>query len=444
MYIWKQSFGNKLISAKHPFKVIIIESYTSYDHFSAQTTSDEGSDHNPFQATSDESSDRNPFQVTSNDSSDDTLKSSSEDTCSSDWSSSAESKKAAIPLEIVQWYDDLCLDDQKTIYKGRRGSSFRNATITKLKKPKSRSKHLAPMTRTGSTCTTLVVPTKRLPPVTNCILGLAAVTTWQRILNKEFGIISSKEDVGGRARFDKFDKFAYRKGESLHDFYLRFTLLLNDVNIYNMKLEQFQVNTKFLNTLPPEWSKIVTDVKLVRDLHTTNVDQLHAYLGQHEFHANEDKVLLVQAQANEQILHEEELAFLADPGIVEAQTTQNVITNNVAYQADDLDAYDSDCDEINSDKVVLMVNLSHFGFDDLAEITGSTELHKRMRFWFRVLIHEMEALGERGVAVDSLESLKQSHARETAKLAALTYAIAESLAGIHERECHVAKIDLND
>nr|GFC29895.1 hypothetical protein [Tanacetum cinerariifolium] len=31
----------------------------------------------------------------------------------------------------------------------------------------------------------------------------------------------------------------------------------------------------------------VTDVKLVRDLHTTNVDQLHAYLGQHEYRANE-------------------------------------------------------------------------------------------------------------------------------------------------------------
>nr|GEW70910.1 hypothetical protein [Tanacetum cinerariifolium] len=58
------------------------------------------------------------------------------------------------------------------------------------------------------------------------------------------------------------------------------------MNIYNMKLEQFQVNTKFLNTLPHEWSKFRTDVKLVRDLHTTNVDQLHAYLGQHEFHAN--------------------------------------------------------------------------------------------------------------------------------------------------------------
>ncbi|GKA61418.1 hypothetical protein Tco_0760825, partial [Tanacetum coccineum] len=91
--------------------------------------------------------------------------------------------------------------------------------------------------------------------------------------------------------YDEFDKFAYKKGETLRDFYLRFSLLLNDMNIYNMKLEQFQVNTKFLNTLPPEWSKFVTDVKLVRDLHTTNIDQLHAYLGQHEFHANEVRLM---------------------------------------------------------------------------------------------------------------------------------------------------------
>nr|GFA94523.1 hypothetical protein [Tanacetum cinerariifolium] len=210
--------------------------------------------------------------------------------------------------------------------------------------------------------------------------------------------------------FDEFDKFAYKKRESLHEFYLRFSLLLNDMNIYNMKPEQFQVNIKFLNTLPPEWSKFVIDVKLVRDLHTMNVDQLDAYLGQHEFHENElrnssnpqqqatinngrvtvqpiqgrhtslaadtsrtytsgesgnnsrkqrtvicynckreghmskqctkpkrkkdeswfkDKVLLVQAQANRQFLHEVELAFLADPGIAEAQTTQNVINHNM-------------------------------------------------------------------------------------------------------------------
>ncbi|GKB55436.1 hypothetical protein Tco_0906189, partial [Tanacetum coccineum] len=90
---------------------------------------------------------------------------------------------------------------------------------------------------------------------------------------------------------DEFDKFAYKKGEPLRDFYLSFSLLLNDMNIYNMKLEQFQVNTKFLNTLPPEWSKFMTDVKLVQDLHTANIDQLHAYLGQRELHANEARLM---------------------------------------------------------------------------------------------------------------------------------------------------------
>nr|GEW92270.1 integrase, catalytic region, zinc finger, CCHC-type, peptidase aspartic, catalytic [Tanacetum cinerariifolium] len=55
-----------------------------------------------------------------------------------------------------------------------------------------------------------------------------------------------------------------------------------------------------------------------------------------------DKVLLVQAQA--------------------------IVTTNVAYQADDLDAYDSDCDELNSAKVALMENLSHYGLDNLAEL----------------------------------------------------------------------------
>ncbi|GKC47616.1 hypothetical protein Tco_1065338, partial [Tanacetum coccineum] len=81
-----------------------------------------------------------------------------------------------------------------------------------------------------------------------------------------------------------------------------------------------------------------------------------------------DKVLLVQAQASGQILHEEELAFLADPGILEGQATQTVITHNAAYQADDLDAYDSNCDELNTAKVALMANLSHYGSDALAEV----------------------------------------------------------------------------
>nr|GEZ48098.1 hypothetical protein [Tanacetum cinerariifolium] len=80
-----------------------------------------------------------------------------------------------------------------------------------------------------------------------------------------------------------------------------------------------------------------------------------------------DKVLLVQAQANGQVLQEEELKFLADPGIPKSSSNQMVITNNATYQADDLDAYDSDCDEINSAKIALMANLSPYGSDNLTE-----------------------------------------------------------------------------
>nr|GFC73397.1 hypothetical protein [Tanacetum cinerariifolium] len=83
-----------------------------------------------------------------------------------------------------------------------------------------------------------------------------------------------------------------------------------------------------------------------------------------------DKVLLVQAQANGQVLQEEELDFLADPGTVESSSNQAIITTNAAYQADDLDAYDSECDELNSAKVALMENLSHYGSDTLAEVNN--------------------------------------------------------------------------
>nr|GEZ87317.1 hypothetical protein [Tanacetum cinerariifolium] len=63
----------------------------------------------------------------------------------------------------------------------------------------------------------------------------------------------------------------------------------------------------------------------------------------------------------------EEMEFLADPGMTESSSNQNVVTTNAAYQADDLDAYDSDYDEINTAKIALMANLSHYGSDNLAE-----------------------------------------------------------------------------
>nr|GEV04520.1 hypothetical protein [Tanacetum cinerariifolium] len=104
--------------------------------------------------------------------------------------------------------------------------------------------------------------------------------------------------------YDAFDKLTHIKGESIHTYYMRFTQLINDMNIYKMNMEEYQVNTKFLNSLPPEWSKFVTDVKLVKDLHTSNYDQLHPYLEQHELRAN--KVRLMRER------NQDPLAFIAN------------------------------------------------------------------------------------------------------------------------------------
>ncbi|GKA23122.1 hypothetical protein Tco_0709084 [Tanacetum coccineum] len=69
----------------------------------------------------------------------------------------------------------------------------------------------------------------------------------------------------------------------------------------------------------------------------------------------------------QQVLDEEQLTFLADPGVADGQATQTTITHNAAFQIDDLDAFDSDCDDISSAKAVLMANLSSYDSDVLFE-----------------------------------------------------------------------------
>nr|GFD25349.1 hypothetical protein [Tanacetum cinerariifolium] len=52
--------------------------------------------------------------------------------------------------------------------------------------------------------------------------------------------------------------------------------------------------------------------------------------------------LRTSSNPRQQVFQEEELEFLADPSTPESSSNQIFVTNNAAYQADDLDAYDSD------------------------------------------------------------------------------------------------------
>ncbi|GJR82233.1 retrovirus-related pol polyprotein from transposon TNT 1-94 [Tanacetum coccineum] len=169
---------------------------------------------------------------------------------------------------------------------------------------------------------------------------------WERIQVLMQGTSLTKQEIECKL-YDEFDKFAYKKGETLRlivPVFQKGDDLIDAINHIIFFLEtavwrhiSFASGTS--RTYTPgasrsnfgkqrtvicynckgegHMSKQCTKPKRKRD---------DSWL--------KDKALLVQAQAS----------------------------------ADKLDAYDSDCDELNTAKVALMANLSHYGFDALAKL----------------------------------------------------------------------------
>nr|GEU82710.1 hypothetical protein [Tanacetum cinerariifolium] len=290
--------------------------------------------------------------------------------------------------------------------------------------------------------------------------------------------------------YGEFDKFAYRKGESLRDYYLRFSLLLNDMNIYNMKLEQFQSSsygTQYNSSLYASQAPSLTHLSLTYPSNDFQSSVNHnvynpSSLMPHEEYApavhpqseftspdiglvvlvfqkgddpidtiNQMMSFLTSVVTSQYPQMNNQLRTSSNPrqqatinnGRVTIQPIRRqnymtvgslrpytsgsngtsgkhivivccnckgedhmskqcakpkrkrdehlfkdkyAVTNNAAYQADDLDAYDSDCDELNSAKIALTANLSHYGSDNLAE----TELSAEQAFWSRYSVQSEE------------------------------------------------------
>nr|GEY59411.1 hypothetical protein [Tanacetum cinerariifolium] len=77
--------------------------------------------------------------------------------------------------------------------------------------------------------------------------------------------------------------------------------------------------------------------------------------------------MLDKAHDARQILDEEQLTFLVDPGVPDGQAVQAIIPNIAAFQTENLDTYDSNCDDISNAKTVLMANISNYGSNDISE-----------------------------------------------------------------------------
>ncbi|GKB18653.1 hypothetical protein Tco_0852576 [Tanacetum coccineum] len=204
---------------------------------------------------------------------------------------------------------------------------------------------------------------------------------WDNVKMLLEGSELTKEDRESQL-YDDFEHFRQNKGETIHNYYVRFAKLINDMRNIKMTMSKIQLNSKFVNNMLPEWGRFVTAVKLNKGLKDSNFDQLYAYLKQHEAHANENKMML--ERLTQQTV--DPLALMsngrqnrgqgnnargagavgygraqnrvgnANPGQarqdnaidedVDEQPVQDLALNvDNVFQADDCDAYDSDVDE---------------------------------------------------------------------------------------------------
>nr|GFA58732.1 integrase, catalytic region, zinc finger, CCHC-type, peptidase aspartic, catalytic [Tanacetum cinerariifolium] len=58
--------------------------------------------------------------------------------------------------------------------------------------------------------------------------------------------------------YDDFEHFRHHKGETIHDYYVRFAKLINDMRNIKMTMSRMQLNSKFVNNMLPEWGRFVT------------------------------------------------------------------------------------------------------------------------------------------------------------------------------------------
>ncbi|GJY63177.1 hypothetical protein Tco_0464637 [Tanacetum coccineum] len=114
---------------------------------------------------------------------------------------------------------------------------------------------------------------------------------WDHVKMLLEGSELTKEDQESQL-YNDFKHFCQNKGETIHDYYVRFAKFINDIRNIKMTMSRMQLNSKFVNNMLPEWGRFVTVVKLNRDLRDSNDDQLYAYLKQHKAHANENKMML--------------------------------------------------------------------------------------------------------------------------------------------------------
>ncbi|GJT04783.1 hypothetical protein Tco_0839245 [Tanacetum coccineum] len=207
--------------------------------------------------------------------------------------------------------------------------------------------------------------------------------------------------------YDAFDKFTHIKGESLPLQITAITQLINDMNIYKMNMEQFQVNTKFLNSLPPEWSFAVPVFSL-RDDPIACLNKAMAFLrtvASSRFPTTNNQLRTSSNSRNQATIQDGRVTVQQVQGrqgqnYFGTTYKSNAISsrgNNTSGQTRVVKFYNcQDCDDLSHCTSSFMANISNYGSDIISEATvQDTHLQAQQDSMILSMIEQMSAELER-------------------------------------------------
>ncbi|GJT59016.1 integrase, catalytic region, zinc finger, CCHC-type containing protein [Tanacetum coccineum] len=175
----------------------------------------------------------------------------------------------------------------------------------------------------------------------NCVDACtSAKDMWKRVKRLMRGTIQNKVDRETRFT-NEFDQFVVEPGEALILVYNRFAQLMKDLERNDMHFLIVTINTKFLNSLQPEWLKYITQVCLPKRLTADTFDDSFDYLQQFEKLVNVSRAKKLEKS-------HDPLALVAHTGSSSRNTSSYYVTHPTSV-VDYEDKYQQDDVHINSE-----------------------------------------------------------------------------------------------
>lgn len=116
---------------------------------------------------------------------------------------------------------------------------------------------------------------RAMPPEMLSTLAIkeSAKEAWDAIKTMRMGVARVRKAKAQSLR-KEFDNLAFHDGESIDDFAMRLTGLVNNLHILGDKLEEEKVVQKFMCVVPPRYSQIALSIETLMDLDTLSVKEL--------------------------------------------------------------------------------------------------------------------------------------------------------------------------